>query len=372
MASMTAGIWFKLDKLPVQGKYFVPLSKEQDPSYWFVIAGDHIQFAVRTENNEWYSPGTVAISFVSLNTSVWYHMMGTYDGSKVRLYLDGNLMAEGSQTISGKIFNGALPLSFGKGGYSTIDYFAGAIDEAEIWNRPLSQSEITNEYKRLASSYVLAPAPAASDYMVGAFYMPAWRMGTHSGWTKIAPFPDRTPLLGYFDEGSPEVADWEIKWALENGISFFVYDWFRCPDYMACKAGPITDQSVFVGHALNDGLLKSRYLSQFKFAVMYTTNYPWVRGTYSLDDLENNLMPYLVNKYFKNPSYLKIGNKPVLFIYTWQDLKQELGGTDENLMLGLQKMRQASVNAGFSGLMILAQDMWQNQGPDISRLGFDY
>lgn len=33
--------------------------------------------------------------------------------------------------------------------------------------------------------------------------------------------PIRKPMLGYYDEGNPECVDWQIKWAVENGISCF-------------------------------------------------------------------------------------------------------------------------------------------------------
>ncbi len=90
------------------------------------------------------------------------------------------------------------------------------------------------------SKYVLEPRPAKTKYLVGAHYFPGWKEGTHFvpwpgetqawGWYKIEPYLNRTPLLGYYDEGSPEVADWEIKWALEHGISYFVYCWYRQRD----------------------------------------------------------------------------------------------------------------------------------------------
>lgn len=45
-------------------------------------------------------------------------------------------------------------------------------------------------------------------------------------WQKQAEFPERDSLLGWYDEGLPEVADWHIKWAVENGISL-LYDELR-------------------------------------------------------------------------------------------------------------------------------------------------
>jgi len=31
-------------------------------------------------------------------------------------------------------------------------------------------------------------------------------------------------VLGWYREGDPELADWQIKWAVEHGITFFAYD----------------------------------------------------------------------------------------------------------------------------------------------------
>lgn len=39
-------------------------------------------------------------------------------------------------------------------------------------------------------------------------------------------FSERTPLLGYYAEGHPTVMDRQITWAVEHGISFFVFDWY--------------------------------------------------------------------------------------------------------------------------------------------------
>ncbi len=68
--------------------------------------------------------------------------------------------------------------------------------------------------------------PVKTDYEIGIYYYPGWspdRMGT---WKRQAETPERDSLLGWYEEGRAEVADWHIKWAVENGISFFVYDWY--------------------------------------------------------------------------------------------------------------------------------------------------
>ena len=63
--------------------------------------------------------------------------------------------------------------------------------------------------------------------LIGIQSCSIWREGTHMGWDCLNGYKDRTPYLGYYDEGSPEVADWEIKWLAEPGIDFQRYCWFR-------------------------------------------------------------------------------------------------------------------------------------------------
>ena len=56
------------------------------------------------------------------------------------------------------------------------------------------------------------PAPRPVDtgrYLLGAVMCPLWHDG--SRWGAIARFPEREPLLGWYDEGDPEVTDWEIS-----------------------------------------------------------------------------------------------------------------------------------------------------------------
>ncbi len=73
--------------------------------------------------------------------------------------------------------------------------------------------------KATKADYVPPPVPAKTTYLVGVVYFPGWKQGTHYGWQRIVPFPERKPALGWYDENNPEVTDWEIKWAVEHGIS---------------------------------------------------------------------------------------------------------------------------------------------------------
>ena len=54
------------------------------------------------------------------------------------------------------------------------------------------------------ADYVPVPHPLKTDYLIGAYYYPGW--DTAARWSKIQPFPERRPLLGWYREGDPEVA----------------------------------------------------------------------------------------------------------------------------------------------------------------------
>ena len=79
-------------------------------------------------------------STAPLNT--WTHVAMTYDGNNLNLYVNGLL--EGSVGVTGPISQGTQPVRIGGGaptGYPQF-FFAGSIDEVQIYDRALAQDEI--------------------------------------------------------------------------------------------------------------------------------------------------------------------------------------------------------------------------------------
>jgi hypothetical protein len=197
------------------------------------------------------------------------------------------------------------------------------------------------------ADYVPAPQPPPSDYLVGAHYCPLWKQGSRATvWEPIVPFTERKPALGYYDEDDPEVTDWEIKWALDHGIQYFVYCWYR-----ASQGKPVEQM---LGHAIHDGLFNSRYGSQFKFAIMWENQGKGTSGIASEEDLLTNLVPFWIENYFQRDNYLKVDGKPLLFIYRPEFLVDDLGSV-ENVRSALDKARDACREAGLGGLTILGE-----------------
>jgi hypothetical protein len=78
---------------------------------------------------------------VPLNT--WTHVAVTYDGSSVRLYVNGDL--DTSLTASGSVTTGTAPLTIGGLGTGPWSFF-GAVDELSLYNRALSVAEVQSIY----------------------------------------------------------------------------------------------------------------------------------------------------------------------------------------------------------------------------------
>ena len=83
----------------------------------------------------------------------WHLVVGTYDGSSVRLYLDG------SQVGNGTAHTGPIDYDFPDndlfiGHYNTCptEDFHGEVDSAQIYNRALTPSEIHDTYDQLTGT----------------------------------------------------------------------------------------------------------------------------------------------------------------------------------------------------------------------------
>jgi len=214
-------------------------------------------------------------------------------------------------------------------------------------------------------SYIPEPAPVQTPLLIGAHNCPLWEADKFSFWDQVLNHPERTPVLGFYAQENPEVADWETKWAVEHGISFFIYCWYRDGQGGAIKTR--------YGSAIHDALLKSKFADKMKFTIMWENGNKGHSGVTDENDLLTNLLPYWIENYFKHASYLKVDNKPLLFIYRPDILIADLGGI-ENVKTAFGKMRQACRNAGFDGLYLLGQNSGLNlKGlEEMKQIGLDY
>ncbi len=111
--------------------------------YWMLstIRSDtntRLRFRLKTNGNT----STLIASSGNLQPGTWHHVAGTYDGSRMRVYLDGQEV--GSMSKSGSInTNSAVSVWLGGNPVSaTVRPFDGLLDDVRVYDRALSGNDI--------------------------------------------------------------------------------------------------------------------------------------------------------------------------------------------------------------------------------------
>ncbi len=206
-------------------------------------------------------------------------------------------------------------------------------------------------YNIRLTDYMDAPRPATPKMIVAAHYYAAWKKGApglHNGFDDLHGFPERTPLAGYYDEENPEYCDWEIKWALEHGVNCFIHCWYR---RKYNEGHPVTVDAMRCGHGLHEALFNARWRNMIKFAIMFENGSRW--GNTNPRDMVENLMPFWTENYFKRDNYLKIDNRPVLFVCGKGILDGAFSSPEEQRAV-FDACRDYARGQGFDGLIIAA------------------
>jgi hypothetical protein len=168
------------------------------------------------------------------------------------------------------------------------------------------------------------------------------------------------PLLGYYDERSPEVADWHIAWARQHGISWLAVDWYW------------NQGEEFLNEALDEGLMKSRFFDQMDFCIHWCNQDP-ASTTFRAYDYSpatlKELADTLCDRYFSRKNYLKVDGKPVFMIFQPASLVNDNGGP-AGTRAALDVMEEAARSKGFKGIYFVAVNN-SPVVPDYAGAGFD-
>lgn len=211
------------------------------------------------------------------------------------------------------------------------------------WHPAVSVSEV---------SYVPEPKPVRGATEVGVYYYPGWP--AYAKWSVLDKFPERRPVLGYYREGNSEVADWHIKWMVEHGITFIVYDWYW-------SAG-----NRYLEHALHDGFFQARYRDKIKFCLLWANhNAPNTSSPEDMVELTN----YWLDNYFLRPEYFKVDGKPLVVIFQPSRLSDDMG--IEGVRQALEKSRGMAKARGLEGIYFAACTYPGGHLKDFELQGYD-
>src|SRR5882724_7114332 len=169
-----------------------------------------------------------------LKANVWTHLAGTYDGSMLRLYINGIEAAHQAQ--EGLITASSGPLRIG-GNSIWGEYFKGRIDEVRIYNRALTQAEIQNDMNTL-----IPPPPPPTPPPVAAF--------------SATPTAGPAPLtVTYSDASTGSITSW--AWTFGDGSTSTTQN----PSHTYTAAGSYTVSLTATGSDGSDTATKTGYIS---------------------------------------------------------------------------------------------------------------
>jgi len=83
-------------------------------------------------------------SNIIMNDDIWHFVTITLQGSSIKLFIDNNLNSSNSNQFSVLSWNGNRRI--GAGNYAQIGFYEDLLDDIGIWNRALTQQEITDLY----------------------------------------------------------------------------------------------------------------------------------------------------------------------------------------------------------------------------------
>lgn len=175
----------------------------------------------------------------------------------------------------------------------------------------------------------------------------------------------RKPLWGTVDEADPKVMEYQISEAVRHGVNVFIYDWYWY------------DRRPFLEQCLDDGFLGAANNREMQFYLMWANHdagYLWDKRQPDLGEIIwygsqpraefDRICERVIERYFSQPNYYKIGGCPVFMIYEMSNLVRGLGGID-NTVQALRHFRSLTKQAGFPGLHLQAV-VYSEHAVDVS------
>lgn len=189
----------------------------------------------------------------------------------------------------------------------------------------------------------LTTAVEADEYQIGVFYFPGWKdrqPGAPSPmpWAPIKAFPEREPVLGWYDEGTDDVMRQQLDWMQLYGVDFIVFDWYY-----------VEGRKVVLEHALAS-YMRAPNRSKTKFSILWANHSGMPKN---LQDWQA-MVWYWVKYYFPRPEFMRMNGRPMVFIFSADSLMKQaesFGATSKQLLDDAQKIARG---AGFEGINFIA------------------
>lgn len=180
--------------------------------------------------------------------------------------------------------------------------------------------------------------PSGSAYKIGTFYFPGWKdnqVGAPAKfpWTRIKSYPEREPLLGWYDDGSVAVMEQQLKWMRTYGIDYVVFDWFW------------NGKGTELDHSIK-AYLKTDTKKDVPFALLWSNHMSVPRTKLEF----TSMVDYWISQYFNKPEFMKIDGKPVIFIFAHSSFVNQAKQFGETVPSLLAQAEARAKAAGYKGI----------------------
>lgn len=277
--------------------------------------------------------GTLTPFYSGYLANMWYHfkLNLNFDTNKMTIWLNGKKKAENVSILG----NGLSEIMF--------DFKSG------VYKISVQGINISNTVEN--TDYVPEPEKVvSSDYAIGMQMCPLWTEGERYGYDWLSDAPGRKPLLGYYDEGAPEVSDWEIKWMAEHGIDFQWHCWYKNGGVQE----PLCDLNLTPD--IHSGFFNARYSDLMKFAILWENlaESDWTDNpAQNREKFLQYVVPFWIEYYFKDERYYTVNGRPLLGIYNLTKLREVFGtATEIAQMFGNMETQCTAAGVGAPFIMI--------------------
>lgn len=155
------------------------------PKGWVLYASSGNQWSFWVNNGTGMSSATGS-AVIKLNT--WYHLVGTYDGTVIRLYVNGVQVASTSDAAF--TANATQPLAIAQSEPGSNFWLPGAIDDPAVYPTVLTATQVQNHYKAGTT-----PPPTATPTSTATSSPTPTATPTVTSTPTITPTPTSTPTL---------------------------------------------------------------------------------------------------------------------------------------------------------------------------------
>ena len=176
--------------------------------------------------------------------------------------------------------------------------------------------------------------PRSNSLRLGIYYFPAWIGEKDGSWAAIKSYPDKKPTIGWYDSGDQSTMARQLVEMGKVGIDYVAFDWYWERDHTH------SDQAV------------RAYLNVPQRSVAFSLL--WANDKPFSDDQWQSIVSFWIEHYFRSTNYLRVGGKPVVFVFSYQGMAQNAQANKTTVAAYISTAQALARKAGLPGLYMVA------------------